>query len=147
MASTKLTVLMVVATVVLAAAMTTEAQQEELPSCVQKLTPCFEYLNYTGELAPCCDALKEVMANEVPCLCQYAKDNGLLSYSKVEGDDYWLPFDLPQECGVSEDIPCNDDDNDGSPVVKHSKANGAGRMIARTAISSLLLFSILWVML
>nr|GMD95986.1 uncharacterized protein LOC109152872 [Ipomoea batatas] len=84
------------------------------------------------------------MANEVPCLCQYAKDNGLLSYSKVEGDDYRSPFDLPQECGVPEDIPCDDD---GPPVVEHSKANGAGRMIARTAISSLLLFSVLWVML
>ncbi|XP_031124028.1 uncharacterized protein LOC116026778 [Ipomoea triloba] len=143
--TTRVTVLMVVVAVVMAVTMT-EAQQEQLPSCVQKLTPCFEYLNYTGELAPCCDALKEVMANEIPCLCQYARDNGLLSYSKVEDDDYRSPFDLPQECGVSDDIPC-DDDNDGPPVVEHSKANGAGRMIARTAISSLLLFSVLWVML
>nr|GMD97232.1 lipid transfer-like protein VAS [Ipomoea batatas] len=110
----------------------TEAQPQ-LPSCAEKLVPCVEYLNYTGELAPCCDGLKEVMANEVPCLCQFARDHGLLSYSKVEGDDPRSPYDLPQQCGVSDTIFCD--------------ANGAGRMIARTAISSLLLFSVLLMML
>ncbi|XP_031125096.1 lipid transfer-like protein VAS [Ipomoea triloba] len=150
MASTRVTVLLVVI-VVLAATITTEAQQ--LPSCLQKLIPCFEYLNYTGELAPCCDGLKEVTANEVPCLCEFARAHGLLSYSKVVGDDLRSPYDLPRECGVSDTIPCNDDKDDDTddaappPVVEHSTPNGAGRMIARTAISSLLLFSVLLMML
>lgn len=103
MASTKVTVLIMVAVVIMVAAATTEAQQQ-LPSCAQKLIPCVEYLNYTGQLAPCCDGLKEVMANEVPCLCQFARDHGLLSYSKVE--DSRSPYDLPQECGVSDTITC-----------------------------------------
>ncbi|XP_019156084.1 PREDICTED: uncharacterized protein LOC109152872 [Ipomoea nil] len=132
MASTR--VMMVAAVVLLAAAAMTEAQEQQLPSCLQKLTPCVDYLNYTGELAPCCAGLKDVMANEVPCLCQFAKDHGLLSYSKVEGDESpRSPYDIPQECGVSDTFVCD--------------ANGAGRMIARTAISSLLLLGVLFMML
>ncbi|XP_019156097.1 PREDICTED: uncharacterized protein LOC109152878 [Ipomoea nil] len=143
------TVLMVAAAVVLLAAAMTEAQEEQLPSCAEKLIPCIEYLNSTGELAPCCDGLREVLANEVPCLCKLARDHGLLSFSKVEGDESpRSPYDLPRLCGVSDTIHC-DDDGDGAPppVVEHSTANGAGRMITRTAISSLLLLGVLLMML
>nr|GLL48583.1 uncharacterized protein LOC109152872 [Ipomoea trifida] len=126
--TTRVTVLMVAAVVVLAAAMT-EAQIQQLPSCAHKLIPCVQYLNNTADRPLCCERLKYVMAHEVPCLCKFSRDNAMLSFSKVEADGSRSAANLAQECGVADTFPCN--------------ANGAGRMIARTAISSLLILGVL----
>lgn len=98
--------------VVMAVAMTTEAQQ--VPSCAMQLIPCADYLNATTKPpSSCCDPLKEAVTKELPCLCNLFKEQSLLKSLNI---NVTQALELPKLCGIPGDLSaCN-----GKPHLSNS---------------------------
>ncbi|OWM71843.1 hypothetical protein CDL15_Pgr017726 [Punica granatum] len=77
------------------------AEGQATASCLQKLTPCVQYLNRTG-VPPdtCCSPVKEAVANEKACLCSVYNTPGLLQSFGVNSTQVAA---VAKSCGVNAD--------------------------------------------
>ncbi|XP_040995784.1 non-specific lipid transfer protein GPI-anchored 3-like [Juglans microcarpa x Juglans regia] len=71
--------------------------------CVQKLLPCKEYLKPPVSMPPasCCVPLKEMLTDDVNCLCRVFDNPEILKSFNVTQDD---ALKLPKACGSNADI-------------------------------------------
>ncbi|KAG7944839.1 hypothetical protein I3843_15G124000, partial [Carya illinoinensis] len=72
--------------------------------CVQKLLPCKEYLKPPVSMPPavsCCVPLKEMLTDDVNCLCRVFDNPEILKSFNVTQDD---ALKLPKACGANADI-------------------------------------------
>ncbi|KAL2472455.1 Bifunctional inhibitor/lipid-transfer protein/seed storage 2S albumin superfamily protein [Abeliophyllum distichum] len=66
--------------------------------CVSKLIDCANYLNSTKPSATCCNAIKDVVSTQLPCLCNLYNSPGLLG-----GINMTQALELPKHCGLTSD--------------------------------------------
>ncbi|XP_074264900.1 non-specific lipid transfer protein GPI-anchored 3-like [Silene latifolia] len=72
--------------------------QATTPSCAEKLTGCFTYLNgTTTPPAACCTPLKDAVTNQKECLCDLYKNPVLL---KGLGVNITQALNLPTRCNI-----------------------------------------------
>ncbi|KAG6675926.1 hypothetical protein I3842_15G129200 [Carya illinoinensis] len=72
--------------------------------CVQKLLPCKEYLKPPVSMPPtvsCCVPLKEMLTDDVNCLCRVFDNPEILKSFNVTQDD---ALKLPKACGANADV-------------------------------------------
>ncbi|KAK1560075.1 hypothetical protein Q3G72_021867 [Acer saccharum] len=135
------TAMVVFVVVVMATTRLTEAQQ--IPSCASKLTQCAVFINNATSKpnAECCNAIKEAVANELPCLCTLYNTPGLLASFNISVTD---ALRVSNDCNVKNGLStCNSAAPPTSvttPGVSGRDGNGAGSRVAWTGITSLLLF-------
>ncbi|PPR83785.1 hypothetical protein GOBAR_AA36927 [Gossypium barbadense] len=72
-------------------------------TCAQKLVPCPPYLNNSTAKPQnsCCNPIREVVANELPCLCNLYKDPTLLTSFNVTVAE---ALRISRECGITTDL-------------------------------------------
>lgn len=132
-----------VAVVVLVAA-TKAAEGQSTTSCAQKLVPCADYMNSTNPPASCCNPLRDVVTNELSCLCTLYNTPGLLASLNVNITQALLlagrcnvPGDLNSCLKASAPSPTS---STGTPrATPGNDKNGVGR-ITWTGMSTILLF-------
>ncbi|XP_074374326.1 non-specific lipid transfer protein GPI-anchored 30-like [Apium graveolens] len=75
-----------------------QAEQEDR-SCINKLVPCLNYLNGTGNPPDdCCDPLKSVIKSNPECVCSLIT-NQVAKQAKEAGIDFNEAQQLPARCG------------------------------------------------
>lgn len=96
--------LMLMAMAILAVTSLTEAQNN-IPSCASKLVQCSNFINSkTQPDATCCNAIKDAVANELPCLCSLF-NSGVLSSFNISVTE---ALRITKECNVPGDLSnCN----------------------------------------
>ncbi|KAJ4712840.1 Lipid transfer protein [Melia azedarach] len=133
--------LMLMAMAILAVTSLTEAQNN-IPSCASKLVQCSNFINSkTQPDATCCNAIKDAVANELPCLCSLF-NSGVLSSFNISVTE---ALRITKECNVPGDLSnCN---GTAAPPPSTSMQpppgnndNGATVRLAWTGITILLFF-------
>ncbi|KAM6567203.1 hypothetical protein CsatA_026331 [Cannabis sativa] len=64
--------------ILLLVVMTLGMAEAQMPSCASKLVACADYLNSTKPGEECCTSIKQVVATELPCLCNLYNSPGVL---------------------------------------------------------------------
>ncbi|KAK8323719.1 hypothetical protein V6Z11_A12G255600 [Gossypium hirsutum] len=104
-------------------------------TCAQKLVPCPPYLNNSTAKPQnsCCNPIREVVANELPCLCNLYKDPTLLTSFNVTVAE---ALRISRECGITTDLSaCSVTSPSSAPAPPELGDN----MILLTAITTILL--------
>ncbi|KAL0801734.1 hypothetical protein Bca101_056910 [Brassica carinata] len=81
-------------------------QNKAMMQCVIKLMPCRPYVN-SGAPPPlwCCNPLKDIVENDVTCLCEAFKHPDMLAFIHLDQD---AAVNLISSCGASYDASrCN----------------------------------------
>lgn len=93
----------IVAVLTVALLVTTTRFAEAQADCASKLVPCAAYLNSTKPSKDCCDSMKEVVTNQLTCLCGLLKNPSLLG-----GINMTQALELPKHCNIPGDTSaCN----------------------------------------
>ncbi|KAL3820193.1 hypothetical protein ACJIZ3_006098 [Penstemon smallii] len=120
------TLIAAVLTVVLLVASTRVVEGQS--DCASRLIPCADYLNSTNPSAMCCNALREVVRTQLPCLCNLYRTPGLFSGMGINDTQALL---LPRNCNLPSDTTACNALAPGSSTVPAVPGgpggNGAGR--------------------
>lgn len=94
----KLLISVVAVTLILSSSLVQQSSAQN-SECMQRLLPCMNYLNGTGNPPrSCCDPLKYLIKSEPECLCQMMSVNGA-NQAERAGINLTDAQQLPGKCG------------------------------------------------
>ncbi|KAF5725600.1 lipid transfer-like protein VAS [Tripterygium wilfordii] len=123
--------------VVLVVTMLASGATAQDTSCLNRLAPCLNYLNGSGDVPDsCCDPLKSVINNNPDCLCSLISNQGSRQAEQA-GINVNEAQKLPGRCGQHVN-PISCLSGAGAPSSMGSEENSAGRFsLPSTAIAVL----------